>query len=70
MNVHSYKVLEFNKLREELSQYMTIEENQEKVLELEPFKDINSLRKELEIIKDFMDFLKYDGGFEPAGMRI
>lgn len=56
MNIHSYKVLEFNKLREELSHYMTIEENQEKILDLEPFKDINSLRKELEIIRDFMDF--------------
>ena len=69
MNIHSYKVLEFNKLREELSHYMTIEENQEKILDLEPFKDINSLRKELEIIRDFMDFLKFDGGFEPAGMK-
>ncbi|MGL4210189.1 MAG: endonuclease MutS2, partial [Cetobacterium somerae] len=69
MNIHSYKVLEFNKLREELSHYMTIEENQEKILDLEPFKDINSLRKELEIIRDFMDFLNFDGGFDPAGMK-
>ena len=69
MNIHSYKVLEFNKLREELLQYITIEENTETIMELEPFKDINSLRKELEIVKDFMDFLKFDGGFEPAGMK-
>ena len=69
MNIHSYKVLEFNKLREELAQYMAIEENQEKILELEPIRDINFLRKELEIVRDFMDFLRFDGGFEPNGMK-
>ncbi|MGL4904655.1 MAG: endonuclease MutS2, partial [Cetobacterium sp.] len=69
MNNHSYRVLEFNKLREELSHYITIEENQDKIIELEPFKDINSLKKELEIVNDFMDFLKFDGGFEPTGMK-
>ena len=69
MNIHSYKVLEFNKLREELAQYMVIEENQDKILGLEPIRDINSLRKELEIVRDFMDFLRFDGGFEPNGMK-
>ncbi|MEG0068441.1 endonuclease MutS2 [Cetobacterium sp.] len=69
MNIHSYKVLEFNKLREELAHYMVIEENQDKILGLEPIRDINSLRKELEIVRDFMDFLRFDGGFEPNGMR-
>ncbi|MGL4910545.1 MAG: endonuclease MutS2 [Cetobacterium sp.] len=69
MNNHSYRVLEFNKLREELSHYITIEENQDKIIEIEPFKDINSLKKELEIVNDFMDFLKFDGGFEPTGMK-
>ncbi|MGL6065759.1 MAG: endonuclease MutS2 [Cetobacterium sp.] len=69
MNNHSYRVLEFNKLREELSHYITIEENQEKIIDLEPFKDINSLKKELEIVNDFMDFLKFDGGFEATGMK-
>ncbi|MBC2850760.1 endonuclease MutS2 [Cetobacterium sp. 8H] len=69
MNIHSYKVLEFNKLREELAHYMVIEENQEKILGLEPIRDINSLRKELEIVRDFMDFLRFDGGFEPNGMK-
>ncbi|MGL5918258.1 MAG: endonuclease MutS2 [Cetobacterium sp.] len=69
MNNHSYRVLEFNKLREELSHYITIEENQEKIIELEPFKDINSLKKELDIVSDFTDFLKFDGGFEATGMK-
>lgn len=68
MNIHSYKVLEFKKLREELAQYMTIEENHNNVLHLEPFKEVNSLRRELDIVNDFMDFLKFDGGFESNGM--
>lgn len=69
MNNHSYKVLEFDKLRRELAEYMVIKENQESILELQPYKDINHLRRELEIVRDFMDFLKFDGGFEPANMR-
>ncbi|MBC2856105.1 MAG: endonuclease MutS2 [Cetobacterium sp.] len=69
MNNHSYRVLEFNKLREELANYMVIDENQEKILTLEPFKDQNILKKELETVKDFIDFLKFDGGFEPIGMK-
>ncbi|SJZ84798.1 DNA mismatch repair protein MutS2 [Cetobacterium ceti] len=69
MNKHSYAVLEFDKLREELSNYLTIEENVEKVMKLEPFKDINILRRELEIVNDFIDFVKFDGGFEPKGLK-
>lgn len=69
MNEHSYKVLEFDKLREELSHYLIIEENQEEILKLEPFKDINQLKREFEIVKDFIDFLKFDGGFEANGLK-
>ncbi len=69
MNIHSYRVLEFDKLRNELAQYMVIEENHENILNLEPFKEINSLKKELEIVRDFMDFLKFDGGFEATGLK-
>lgn len=64
MSKHSYKVLEFNKLRQELSYYLVIEKNQEEILKLEPFKEINKLRQELEIVKDYMDFLQFDGGIE------
>lgn len=69
MNKHSYKVLEFDKLKEELSEYLVIEENQEEFLKLEPLKDINQLKKEFEIVKDFMDFLQFDGGFEAVGLK-
>lgn len=69
MNGHSYKVLEFDKLREELSAYSVIEENHYKIINLSPLKDFSSLNRELDILRDFTDFIKYDGGFETAGMK-
>lgn len=69
MNRHSYTVLEFDKLREEISNYSAIEENHYKILGLEPFKDFSSLNRDLDILRDFTDFLKFDGGLETAGMK-
>lgn len=69
MNKHSYTVLEFDKLREELASYSAIEENHYKIMSMEPFKDFSSLNRELDILRDFTDFVKYDGGLETAGMR-
>lgn len=69
MNRHSYTVLEFDKLREEILNYSAIEENHYKILELEPFKDFSSLNRELDVLRDFTDFLKFDGGLETAGMK-
>ena len=69
MNTHSHNILEFNKLKDVLNEYMVIEKNKERVYELGIYKDINSLRKDFEIVRDFIDFSKYDGGIETAGMR-
>lgn len=69
MNRHSYTVLEFDKLREEISNYSAIEEKHYKILGLEPFKDFSSLNRELDVLRDFTDFLKFDGGLETAGMK-
>lgn len=69
MNRHSYTVLEFDKLREEISNYSAIEENHYKILGLEPFKDFSSLNRELDVLRDFTDFLKFDGGLETVGMK-
>ncbi|MDR1832612.1 MAG: endonuclease MutS2 [Fusobacteriaceae bacterium] len=66
---HSYKVLEFDRLREDLAQYAAIESNQDKIINLSPFKDINLLNRELDILRDFIDFVTWDGGFESAGMK-
>lgn len=64
MNIHSHNVLEFNKLKNVLSEYMITEASKNKVENLLIYKDINLLRKEFNILKDFIDFLKYDGGVE------
>ena len=69
MNTHSHNILEFNKLKDVLNEYMVIEKNKERVYELGIYKDINSLRKDFEIVRDFIDFSKYDGGIETAGMK-
>jgi len=67
MNFHSYKVLEFDKLMESICEMSKIPEVQERFLALEPINNVNEVKKELEITRDFMDLLKYDGGVELAG---
>lgn len=69
MNNHSLNVLEFNKLREELSTYSNIEEIQVETLDLMPYENINSVKKELDIVRQVMEFIKYDGGIETSGMK-
>lgn len=69
MNTHSYKVLEFDKLKEVLAKYSVIEENIYKIVNIQPLKDYSSLGRELQILQDFIDFIRYDGGFETAGMK-
>ncbi|MDR3258251.1 MAG: endonuclease MutS2 [Fusobacteriaceae bacterium] len=66
---HSYAVLEFDKLKEELIPYVSIDTNHYKIMNMSPFKDINILNRELNILTDFIDFILYDGGFESAGMK-
>ncbi|MDR1834301.1 MAG: endonuclease MutS2 [Fusobacteriaceae bacterium] len=66
---HSFKVLEFDKLRENLASFAVIDTNREKIINLAPYKDIGLLNRELEVLRDFMDFVTWDGGFESAGMK-
>lgn len=68
MNKHSYNVLEFNKLKNVLSDYMTTETSKKKIESLFIYENINILKKEFNILKDFIDLLKYDGGFELSGL--
>ncbi|MGL4567024.1 MAG: endonuclease MutS2 [Fusobacteriaceae bacterium] len=68
MNSHSYSVLEFDKLREEVASYAVVETTYRRVLELQPMRDYSQLQREFEIARDFMDLLKFDGGFEPSGI--
>lgn len=69
MNNHAYKVLEFYKLKELIAKYAITDEAIEKILDFEPFTDINKLRKELEITLHFFEFSKYDGGAELSGIK-
>lgn len=69
MNKHSYTVLEFDKLREEVASYSNISTTYETILKLEPYKDFSILNREFEVIRDFIDLIKFDGGFEPTGIN-
>lgn len=69
MNNHSLSVLEFDKLREEIAGYSNIEDSQVEILEMMPYQDLNSVKKELDLVREFIEFMKYDGGMEAAGMK-
>ncbi|MFK4785812.1 endonuclease MutS2 [Fusobacterium sp. MFO224] len=69
MNTHSYNVLEFNKLKNVLSEYMITETSKSRAKNLSIYKEVNLLRKEFSVLKDFIDFCKYDGGVEISGIN-
>lgn len=69
MNQHTYKVLEFDKLKDVLAKYAITDEAAARIIDLEPFNDINRLRKELETTLHYFEFVKYDGGAELSGIR-
>ncbi len=64
MNKHCYKVLEFDKLREEVGAFAVTSFVYEKIINMEPIKDTSALIRELEVTRDFTDFIKYDGGLD------
>ena len=69
MNNHAYKVLEFYKLKEFVAKYAITDEAIERLLDLEPFSDVNKLKKELETTLHYFEFTKYDGGAELSGIK-
>ncbi len=69
MDNHSLNVLEFDKIRENISEYAILDETKEKILEVQPMKDINIIKKELEYVQSFMEMLKYDGGIELSEIK-
>jgi DNA mismatch repair protein MutS2 len=69
MNEHSLNVLEFDKVKEIISGYAVLDDTKEKILEVFPMSDINSVKKELENVQDFMELLKYDGGLELSEIK-
>ena len=69
MNNHNYNVLEFDKLKGVLAQYMMTKSNRDRVENLKIYTEINQLKKEFEILRDFIDFHKYDGGIEIFNLK-
>jgi DNA mismatch repair protein MutS2 len=69
MNEHSLNVLEFDKVKEIISEYAILDETKEKILETFPMSDVTSIKKELENVQDFMELLKYDGGLELSEIK-
>ena len=69
LNRHSHNILEFDKLKEVINENIVIERNKDTVRNLGIFRDINSLKREFEITRDFIDFSRYDGGIENSLME-
>ncbi|MGM0508256.1 MAG: endonuclease MutS2 [Fusobacteriota bacterium] len=60
MNQHSLKVLEFDKVKDRLSNYAHAEKTIEMIIDLEPITDYNKIVREFNIIRDYIDLLRYD----------
>ena len=69
MNEHSLSVLEFDKVKENISGYAILDDTREKILDIFPISNVNNIKKELENVQDFMELLKYDGGIELAEIK-
>lgn len=69
MNRHAGKVLEFDEIRAKVLQYSFLEETKEIITKLEPLTDGDKIRRELEIVRDGMDLIKFDTGFEIEGIK-
>ena len=69
MNLHSHRVLEFDKLKEKIMTYLVIENNVEEIMNLKPFNDLSSLQQEFVYVQDCMDFMQYDGGLDVRHLK-
>ncbi len=69
MENHSYKILEFDKIRNLIAENSVIDINKEFIENLSPMKEIGNINNELSITRDFIDMSLYDGGFETAGLK-
>ena len=64
----NYDVLEFYKIVNELIDLSRLEKTKEKFLDIDIIKEKSVLDKELMLMKEMIDFYKYDDGFELAGL--
>ena len=64
----NYDVLEFYKIINELIDLSRLEKTKEKFLDIDIIKEKSILDKELMLMKEMIDFYKYDDGLELAGL--
>lgn len=64
----NYDVLEFYKIINELIDLSRLEKTKEKFLDIDIIKEKSVLDKELMLMKEMIDFYKYDDGLELAGL--
>ena len=64
----NYDVLEFYKIVNELIDLSRLEKTKEKFLDIDIIKEKSVLDKELMLMKEMIDFYKYDDGLELAGL--
>ena len=64
----NYDVLEFYKIINELIDLARLEKPKEKVLDIDIIKEKSILDRELMLMKEMIDFYKYDDGLELAGL--
>lgn len=59
-----YEILEYHKVINNLIDKSNLESTKERFLDLAIYKSKNELDKELSLLRDFIDFYKFDGGLE------
>lgn len=64
----NYDVLEFYKIINELIDLSRLEKTKEKFLDIDIIKEKSILDRELMLMKEMIDFYKYDDGLELAGL--
>ena len=64
----NYDVLEFYKIINELIDLSRLEKTKEKFLDIDTIKEKSILDRELMLMKEMIDFYKYDDGLELAGL--
>ena len=64
----NYDVLEFYKIINELIDLSRLEKTKEKFLDIDIIKEKSILDRELMLMKEMVDFYKYDDGLELAGL--
>ena len=68
MNSHNRRVLEFDKVVEKIAENATLFSTKEEIFNLEPFEDINVIKKELDLCDELSSIVKFEGGIEISGL--